>query len=328
MKYKRITSIDILRGLAAFLVTMFHLSNGSSKFLSDENVVKIIFKVGWVGVEIFFIISGFIIPYSMMLGNYKIKSGGRFLWKRICRIDPPYIASIILILGLNFISTLSPFYKGNSFSLNIKDVLYHFGYLSGILGKPWINVVYWTLAIEFQYYILMALIFPFLSSNKAWLFFTTIVGLVLLKFFIVQEFFVFKYLLYFLIGIVLFKKITNQITFSILVPIVFCLLGLILWKEGILPTLASAFTMLFILYGNNITIKPLAFFGTISYSLYLLHVPIGGRVINLSTNFVHGEVARSSIVLIALFVSLIISYGFYLVIEKRFILLSSKIKLV
>lgn len=327
MKSKRITSIDILRGLAAFLVTMYHLSNGNSKFLSDENLLKIVFRIGWVGVEIFFIISGFIIPYSMMLGNYTMKSGGRFLWKRICRIDPPYIASIIFILFLNFISTLSPYYKGKPFSLNIHDVLYHLGYLSGVLEKPWINVVYWTLAIEFQYYILIAFIFPFLSSNKVWLFLTTIVGLGILKFLIVQEFFVFKYLLYFLIGIVLFKKVTNQITFSVSIPIMICLLGLILWQEGILPMLASAFTLLFILFGNNITIKPFAFLGTLSYSLYLLHVPIGGRVINLSTNFVHGEIARTTIVLIALIVSLIISYGFYLIIEKRFILLSSKIKL-
>src|ERR1035441_2897196 len=48
-------------------------------------------KYGWLGVEIFFVISGFIIPYSLYKAGYRVSDFTRFLLKRIARLDPPYL---------------------------------------------------------------------------------------------------------------------------------------------------------------------------------------------------------------------------------------------
>src|SRR3954470_2994833 len=42
----------------------------------------------------------------------------------------------------------------------------HFFYLNDLLGRPWLNVVYWTLGIELQWYLLLGLIFPLIASRR------------------------------------------------------------------------------------------------------------------------------------------------------------------
>ena len=57
--------------------------------------------------------------------------------------------------------------------------------------------------------------------------------------------------------------------------------------------------------------------GMISYSLYLLHVPIGGRVINLSKRFVDNDLERFLAVGFALTISIVVAWFFYHLIETR-----------
>ena len=60
----------------------------------------------------------------------------------------------------------------------------------------------------------------------------------------------------------------------------------------------------------------LSWFGTISYSLYLVHYPIGGRVINLATRLPETLYFRYPMVLVALLVSTLAAYLFWRFIEK------------
>ena len=64
-------------------------------------------KYGWLGVEMFFVVSGFVIPWALHRGGYRLKDYGRFLLKRVLRLDPPYVLSIALVLGLAYASTRS-----------------------------------------------------------------------------------------------------------------------------------------------------------------------------------------------------------------------------
>src|SRR5262245_6522000 len=85
----RIPILDPLRGIAAGGVAWYHLTN-----LLDlpEGWIKGSGAHGFLGVEIFFVISGFVIPYSMIRGGYRVRSDwGRFIAKRILRLDPPYL---------------------------------------------------------------------------------------------------------------------------------------------------------------------------------------------------------------------------------------------
>lgn len=90
MGFKRVQTIDMLRGIATLSVCVFHFTNGNKDFLSQNSLFKIVGSVGWSGVEMFFIISGFIIPYSLYKINYRYKAYSVFLIKRIIRIHPPF----------------------------------------------------------------------------------------------------------------------------------------------------------------------------------------------------------------------------------------------
>ena len=101
-----LSSLDLLRGLAAVAVCYFHFTHGNPDFLSPGNFLYISGRYGFLGVDVFFVISGFVIPYAMYRGNYHLRDFGRFLTKRVVRIEPPYLISILLVLALNWISTL------------------------------------------------------------------------------------------------------------------------------------------------------------------------------------------------------------------------------
>src|ERR1700722_12839903 len=91
---QRMEGIQKLRGLAALAVTLYHCSLNvrlpwPQGFLSAADFGKF-------GVEAFFVISGFILPYSLWKAGYVLGDAGKFLLKRLARLDPPYLASIVL----------------------------------------------------------------------------------------------------------------------------------------------------------------------------------------------------------------------------------------
>ena len=80
----RVEILDPLRGVAALSVAWYHFAYASSAvktpWLSASG------KYGFLGVEAFFVISGFIIPYSMYMGGYRFAHFGKFLAKRLIRL--------------------------------------------------------------------------------------------------------------------------------------------------------------------------------------------------------------------------------------------------
>ena len=96
--------INALRGVAALVVMWFHFTRPSALIPSENSSFYSILtwsgSWGWMGVEMFFAISGFILPYSMYRSRYQIRNLFSFLCKRITRLDPPYFASIVLALAL------------------------------------------------------------------------------------------------------------------------------------------------------------------------------------------------------------------------------------
>lgn len=159
----RIQIVESLRGLAALSVAWFHFTNGQG--LLQDGWLKSTGSYGWLGVEVFFVISGFIIPYSMCRGAFQFPSHyGTFLLKRIVRLDPPYLVAAILALCLLYISAAMPGFRGPQPELSIPQVILHLGYLNTFFGYPWLIPVFWSLAIEFQFYICVAIVYPLLSN--------------------------------------------------------------------------------------------------------------------------------------------------------------------
>ena len=135
----RIESLDFLRGIAAFGVMLFHYTAESSIHLSDENPLRIVGIHGHLGVGIFFIISGLVIPYSMYLSSYKIHSIGKFLAKRTIRLEIPYLVLIVVEALFDYLSSLTPWRDSISERLDAFNILLHVGYLNGIWGEPLVD---------------------------------------------------------------------------------------------------------------------------------------------------------------------------------------------
>src|SRR3974390_2377989 len=96
---QRIGVINALRAFAAIFVAWGHFVWGQGKYLALSG------KYGYLGVHIFFVISGFVIPWSLYRGQYALRDYSRFLLKRNVRLYPPYVASIaVTVLVANFVA--------------------------------------------------------------------------------------------------------------------------------------------------------------------------------------------------------------------------------
>ena len=318
----KIAIIETIRGLAALSVCLFHFGKANIEFLGNTMWYPKITTHGWLGVEAFFVLSGFIIPYSLVKSSYTIKKFFKFFAKRCLRIEPPYLISILLVILLGYISTLFPGFKGAAFSFNFWQFISHLAYLPEHFGFDWLLPVYWTLEAEFHYYILIGLFLPLLWKNKFSLFSGFAVALAA-SFFI--PLYVFSYMPLFVMGIAVCAFRTGKIgQFESWVVIIAAVsVSLIRGQDYFMP-LTGAITALLICYAEFKT-KATEFLGKISYSLYLLHIPVGSRIINLGGRYANTEWKIWAVLLIALLVTMIVSWIFYKLVEYPSQMLSKRI---
>lgn len=312
---KRIDGIDFLRGIASLAVCWYHFTNSDPTYLS-EGILKLSGKYGWLGVEIFFVISGFIIPYALHRAGYRLSDYATFLIKRITRLDPPYLISIAVSILLIYLSLFfGP--KEHDPRLNVVGILLHLGYLNMFFNYPWVNEVYWTLAIEFQYYLLMGLIFPLVSSGRRTKRLLTFVLFGLLALTITSGTFIFHWMFLFFIGITAFQYKVGIIGLrehNLLLLLSLC--GA-LFTLGVPHTIAGLAAVCVITF-LNLKNAVFNFFGNISYSLYLLHASVGGSFVVACHKFGFAETDLGKIltILVALCISVFSAYLLYRLVEK------------
>jgi peptidoglycan/LPS O-acetylase OafA/YrhL len=141
---KRLKFIDGLRGIAACMVMLYHLGNRTG--------LKPLVQWGYLGVGIFFVISGFVIA-STLDRELSAAAIGRFFARRFVRLDIPYWVNIAvtLVLGVALYRFGGPIHRYTG-----EQVAVHLVYLQAVLGVPEINQVYWTLCLEIQFYLTLA----------------------------------------------------------------------------------------------------------------------------------------------------------------------------
>ncbi len=317
----RITTIDSLRGIASLSVAWFHFTQANP--VLTPGVVKATGRYGWLGVDIFFVISGFVIPYSLDRAGYRQRQFGKFLVKRIVRLDPPYFANFAFVLILAFIVPLVPGFHGPRPHFTTMQLLAHIAYLNSVLGKMWINPVYWSLGIEFQYYLLIGLIFPLLTTARAIIRRIAIAALLVPGFFVPQGALLFVHLPLFVAGILTFQFKTGRLSrwsfcTALTVATVVAAIGL-----GRVIAVTCAITSLVIAF-VEIGGRILGWLGAISYSLYLMHVPIGGKIIDLGARFGHREPIPVLFLLAAIAGSILAAWILYRLVELPSQTLSSR----
>ena len=268
---QRIGVINALRGFAALAVAWGHFVAGQGKYLGLSG------KYGYLGVEIFFVISGFVIPWSLYRSSYSLRQYPRFLVKRNIRLYPPYVASIaISILATNLV--LAPLFHISKISFSARDLLLHLGYLNDMAHVPWVNVVYWTLAIELQWYLLIGVLFPLLASTRRTARFAVTVALMLAYYTVYWDRLVFHYLPIFLIGVFVFQYRARIIDAREMLGLLVVMTYAMLRLSGWLVPLVAVPTGLLIAFAS-LQSRTADRVGDVSYSLYLLHLPIGVSVI-------------------------------------------------
>lgn len=311
----KILSIQMLRGIAASMVCMGHFTTGSPQYL-DGNILKTIGSHGPYGVQIFFVISGFILPFSLYNSSYHIRHFGNFFLRRLIRLEPPYLASIAITLILAYVSTLSPYFRGEPLEIAPVNLFLHLGYLNAFFDQGWLSPVYWTLAIEFQFYIILGLLYTFFKESKLIIQTLIIAGILALSVLIESRNLIFSHSPMFLLGVATFIFHKKKICVWIYIGLIAVIAGVSIMNHHLEGTIWGLLTLICILYLNR-PIPALLFLGDISYSLYLLHVPIGMRIVNLTEALTGNVTIRLVMIVCAFGASIFCSYVFYKHVEKK-----------
>jgi len=170
----RLRSIDALRGAAAMGVVLYHAVDRSSSVIPvgwtryPVIVLPFLSSFGYIGVFLFFVISGFCIHLQWARakanGEQPVIAFGSFWKRRVRRLYPPYLIALAIYLGM------TAFSAGIDFShFFVYDVGMHLFMLHNLDPKTCysINGVFWTLAIEEQLY-LAYFILLFLRARLGW----------------------------------------------------------------------------------------------------------------------------------------------------------------
>ena len=304
-------AVDVFRGLAILTVVLYHGE---------------ILPYGYLGVDVFFVISGFVLPYALDRGGYRLRDYGTFWLKRLLRLEPPYLASIALALLLWALGSLAPAYQGVPFTIEVRRLLLHLGYLNHYFGAESYNPVYWTLAIELQFYLSIALLFPLLAARRTLVRLAVPLAFLALTWVPVEGVFLFKYLPLFLLGILAYQvhaRCLSRPEHGLLSGLALLAAG---FRLGLAATLAGALAAscitLFATQGaapsleRRLWMKALSWAGTVSYSLYLVHVPVGGRVINFGARAANHGATRVGVLLAAIAASLLAAWALNRIVER------------
>lgn len=273
-KGNRLLELDGLRGIAAVMVMMYHYS-----LLNPESTLFTYFQFGKYGVQMFFVISGFVIFMTLQ----KTDKLWDFVISRFSRLFPTYwFAIIITTIIINI--QIAADYKVTiiQFLVNL-TMLQHWFLVKDIDG------VYWTLTIELCFYIIM--VYLFLSKKIVKI---ELMGLIFLALMvsakIVRSHFDIPF--YFLVpllnwgnlffaGIIFYKikfcesKFYHHLLILLTLIVHFFMHGI---EEGVVVFIVFTIFYFFVLdYLKFLRNIFLIYLGAISYSLYLLH-EINGQI--------------------------------------------------
>lgn len=273
--------LDVLRAVAAVSVCLFHFNRNDDPILDQGNY----------GVEVFFIISGFIIPLAMYWSSFKYADTFNFLIRRGIRLYPLFAIVALTELYMNTVGSSLLGYSGGKDDLTWARAISNFTLTCDINGAEWYRTVFWTLAIEAQYYICIVLSFPLLISKKVWVQTLSLLLWIIPSFIIGSnlEIFqwaaaldgtVFKWTAFFAIGVMAFLLKAKLIKPSLGVILTALAMYAHFETRNMTSMWVGLATALLILYAPAIKCRPLVWLGSLSYSLYITHLMVGSAVIH------------------------------------------------
>ncbi len=344
----RYKSIDSFRGIAALMVVLFHLSGNLKVELSQilpEFVMKSI-SFGYLGVPIFFVISGVVIALSVGKARVTPSYVGNFALRRSIRLDPTYWVAILIAISLLYLKTLMGYSDEPLPSFG--SILAHMFYLQDLLTiSPQISVVYWTLCLEIQlylFYILTMLVCQSMNKVNSQALFTSIAllfGFASLLYdyevLSVSKALFISYWHYFLLGVLFYNMLAEQKGAKVIFFSWLAIEVLFLSYFELKTYAIAGCCFIVLLYGlwkakrleHAFTSKGFIFLGTISYTLYLIHPDIGWKFISIVKAYI-GRDLSSIEGLVLFFASILVSifsaYVLHMLVEKPSLKLNARLK--
>ena len=287
--HNRLLVLDALRGIAALLVLLFHFS------LGHKDTTYPFFRFGVTGVDLFFIISGFVIMMSLE----RIRFGYEFIINRFCRLFPTYWMCVTLTLII--IMLCAKTYTGSPATVPWAQYFANMTMFQFYLGHKDLDGPYWTMLIEMLFYLVMlTLFYDKALRSVVFILVAMVLSMTLLieKYIdnsftwnYLQNFPLMQFLPLFLAGI-LFYKLYNQEkkSFLYILLILGCYLAqVLLYKYSgrsfmyvshpeYKLTLGIYFILFFLFLFKKLRFivnKPTLFLGKISFALYLIHQYLG-----------------------------------------------------
>ena len=302
----RFGTIDALRGGAAVAVTLFHFNES---YPDLNNLYNQVLKHGWLGVPIFFVVSGFCIAASCS----KDRTTSFFI-RRFLRIYPPYWASMIIVFAVVALRLMTD--GVNDVTPLPKDLTAWF-YTFAALTKPassvaGINWVYWSLGYEVAFYLIVGL----LAIGRRIM---PLVAVSLVAFLL--PLFPFDLWNLFAMGISSWWIVQGHYRQGL--PLLIVSILFVATQLSIDQTIAASITFLLIVFpikkGGGLLLAPFRSAGTWSYSLYLIHVPIGCYLLPRYLPFLNRRTSTLEVVLsngFELAVCMFCAYLVYLFVER------------
>ena len=278
-------TIDSFRAIAILSVIGFHyLTRFSPPFFpvnlyGYDGAMPTVFEVGRLGVEVFFVISGYII--AMTIGRFD--NSFDFVARRIARLFPAFLVGCTITFLC--VTAFGP----DERRVGLADFVANLTMVPTDLGFDPVDGAYWSLAVELKFYFYIALTYLLLRS-RYWLGILAICLLGVVTMLTVHKgataVLLAQFMPYFVIGIALWKLKSGHRAEALLclavAAISFVAIDCLKIEQGQYQIVGFAYLTVvlgalyaLVLGGINITFAPLLFIGRISYSLYIVHQNLG-----------------------------------------------------
>lgn len=306
-----INNIQALRAFAALNVVFYHILGASISYEMPAPLFLFLKDWGQNGVDIFFIISGFLMIF---IHEKNPKSSFEFIKNRVERIVPVYWLLTLAYLSLAFIIP-SAF---NSLNIGSSKIIYSFLFIEDWMSKEMpLLYVGWTLEYEMLFYIIFSL--SLFIKNKLFSYLTMGIALVLLPLVTSLDLIILEFAFGMLCAFVFLRlKPKNGLLISGLGFLLLCSSIFFDYEihRSVKWGIPAFFIVLGLLWMKQIKNKLAIYLGNASYSIYLIQVftiPLFYKISSKYLTFLDGHI----IALLALIFSAVGGCLFYQIVEVR-----------
>lgn len=273
----RFSNLDAMRALAAFGVCFYHLN------WEGDDAISWLFSFGYLGVNVFFAISGYITPLVLVWSKFTYPESGRFLLSRFFRLYPAFAFIALMVMLLHTFGSSLMGFGHHPEVVTWSRTLANFFLYAEFVGERWYVPVFWTLAIEAQFVFAILLFFPLLAHRKEWVRCAVVLVWALAPICVGRGNTLLSYSALYGMGMIVFLKLHKSLAWWKFLPLLGCAFYCHFRFVSQWAAWTALGTVLVIAYLPQLSQAlserlKVGYLGQLSYSFFLIHITIGGAV--------------------------------------------------